>query len=375
MRLIALCAVPPWPVVDGGRRRTLELLAALAEHAEVHLRAVEEPGSQGAELPVDAAAFASVQTFPRSPLRPGVAPFAARPERWFHSRALAGHLQRSQEAKRADALFLDEPWLLRAVPRDAAPIVAHHHKLELELSRALGQPWHERARVARLERLLAHRAALHVFAGEEDRVRFLGRHSAVQTMVLPAGIDPTRFVPGSAPRERASLLFFGSLGYEPNRQGLRWILTELLPALRARGMEVELDVVGAGEVGDLRDLADERTTFVGYVADPLPWLQRATALLAPIEIAGGSRQKLVEALAAGCPVVATPRAGEGMPDAEHWLRTANLGAPFVERVAQVLREPEAEDERAHAAAEHARRAWSWPALALRLERALRELGP
>jgi glycosyltransferase involved in cell wall biosynthesis len=358
-------------MVDGGRRRTLELLVALGRRVEVEVCAVEEPAG-GGPLPVDADAFRALRLFPRSPLPPGVAPLAARPERWFHSRALARWLAQ-EDLSRFDALFLDEPWLLRAVPRGAPPVVAHHHKLEVELARELGHPWHERLRVARLERMLALRAALHVFAGEEDRVRFLGRHPAAATAVLPAGIDPARFVPPTAARARDRLLFFGSLGYEPNRRALRWIQESLWPALSRTDPALRLRIVGAGELPASWGPLPAGMERVGYVADPLPELQAATALLAPMDIAGGARQKLVEALATGCPVVATPTAVEGLPSAEELVELAEPGAGFLAATRRLLSDPEPALERASRSARVVREAWSWRTLADQLANRMGEL--
>lgn len=345
---------------------------ALARRVEVEVCAVREPGPER-PLPVDADAFRALHLFPRSPLPPGLAPLAARPERWFHSRPLARWL-RAADLSSFDAVFLDEPWLLRAVPRTSPPVVAHHHKLEVELARELGHPWHERLRVARLERLVALRAALHVFAGEEDRVRFLGRHPRARTMVLPAGVAPTRFAPPAGPREEDRLLFFGSLGYEPNRRALRWLLDEAWPELSASRPSLRLRVVGAGELPASWGPLPAGIEHVGYVADPLPELQRATALVAPLDIAGGSRQKLVEALATACPVLATPLATEGLPQAEELVELAPRGAAFTARVAEVLEDPGQAWDRAATAARTVRTAYAWSSLAEDLERGVAGLG-
>ena len=362
MHILALCAVPPWPALDGGRRRTLELLSALARQAPVTLCAVEDPDSHH-DLPVAADAFEAVHLFPRSPLPPGVAPLAARPERWFHSLALKSWLQGPDGCAHASALFLDEPWLLRAVPREAPPILAHHHKLEVELARDLKHPWHERVRVERLERMLALRARTHVFASQEDRTRFLGRHPNTRTQVLPAGVDPRRFVVPEAARDPKRLLFFGSLGYEPNRRALIELFREHWPRIHAQHPELILDVVGAGEAPQLEREKPAGVNWIGYVPDPLPYLQRASALLAPIPIAGGARQKMVEALATGCPIIATERAAEGLPRAKDWLQLTKPGQAFGQAVLDHVVAPEASFERGLEAAQWVRQQFSWDTLA------------
>ncbi|MAE47450.1 MAG: hypothetical protein CMJ86_11225 [Planctomycetes bacterium] len=366
MHILALCAVPPWPALDGGRRRTLELLSALAQRIPVTLCAVEDPGPHH-DLPVAANAFQAVHIFPRSPLPPGVAPLAARPERWFHSQALKTWLAKRDHSSRFSALFLDEPWLLRTVPRRSPPILAHHHKLEVELARELQHPWHERLRVERLERMVALRARTHVFASQEDRTRFLGRHPKARVRVLPAGVDPRRFVVPEADRDRNRLLFFGSLNYEPNRRALAELFRNHWPHIHQQHPQLVLEVVGAGEAPELCEGRPDGVEWVGYVPDPLPYLQHACALLAPIPIAGGARQKMVEALATGCPIIATERAAEGLPQAKDWLQLTQPGEAFEHGVLEHLANPEPGFERSLRAAEWVRRHFSWDALAGQLE--------
>lgn len=366
MHILALCAVPPWPALDGGRRRTLELLSALAQRTPLTLCAVEDPGPRH-ELPVAAEAFQQVHIFPRSPLPPGVAPLAARPERWFHSAALKEWLAGPNGCRHFSALFLDEPWLLRAVPHKAPPILAHHHKLEVELARELDHPWHERLRVERLERLLSLRAKTHVFASQEDQLRFLGRHPNAATQVLGAGVDPRRFVVPDKARDRSRLLFFGSLSYEPNRRALQELFEVHWPRIHQLHPNIRLEVIGAGEAPDLQRMQPDGVQWIGYVPDPLPYLQGTSALLAPIPIAGGARQKIVEALATGCPIIATERAAEGLPRAADWLQLTPKGRAFGDAVLQHLADPEPGFKQALRAADWVRQNYSWNALAAQLD--------
>ena len=95
------------------------------------------------------------------------------------------------------------------------------------------------------------------------------------------------------------------------RRGLRhqcvpFCAAQAWPELSASRPSLRLRVVGAGELPASWEPLPAGIEHVGYVADPLPELQRATALVAPLDIAGGSRQKLVEALATACPVLAVP---------------------------------------------------------------------
>jgi glycosyltransferase involved in cell wall biosynthesis len=130
---------------------------------------------------------------------------------------------------------------------------------------------------------------------------------------------------------------------------------------------IRLEVIGAGEAPDLQRMQPDGVQWIGYVPDPLPYLQGTSALLAPIPIAGGARQKIVEALATGCPIIATERAAEGLPRAADWLQLTPKGRAFGDAVLQHLADPEPGFKQALRAADWVRQNYSWNALAAQLD--------
>jgi GT2 family glycosyltransferase/glycosyltransferase involved in cell wall biosynthesis len=115
------------------------------------------------------------------------------------------------------------------------------------------------------------------------------------------------------PEGRAGLLFVGSFRHPPNVDAVRWMVTEILPRVRARRPDVELHVVGSDLPADLPALAtDGDVQWHGHVPDLEPLLRTCRASVAPLRYGAGVKGKVNLALAAGLPVVATRCAVEGM---------------------------------------------------------------
>jgi glycosyltransferase involved in cell wall biosynthesis len=122
--------------------------------------------------------------------------------------------------------------------------------------------------------------------------------------------DVAATTPG--PGGRAGLLFVGGFRHTPNLDAVRWLVTEILPRVRARRPDAELHVVGSDLPAELRALGGAGVHWHGFVADLGPLLQACRLSVAPLRFGAGVKGKVNQALAAGLPVVATTCAVEGM---------------------------------------------------------------
>ncbi len=107
------------------------------------------------------------------------------------------------------------------------------------------------------------------------------------------------------------MLWLGGFDWPPNSVGVRWLIEEVWPLVSDRLPQAELHIVGSNPPSDLGS-ADGRITFHGYQEDVDGWRDRADVLLAPLLTGSGVRVKIVEALAAGLPVVSTSKGCEGL---------------------------------------------------------------
>src|SRR5262249_14036157 len=106
------------------------------------------------------------------------------------------------------------------------------------------------------------------------------------------------------------LLFMGGMDWYPNRDAMSWFLDEIWPVLSQAVPSLRVTVVGRSEGMAAR--ADERVLFTGVVPDVRPYLHRAVAFIFPMTEGCGTRLKIVEALAAGLPVISTRLGWEGL---------------------------------------------------------------
>jgi glycosyltransferase involved in cell wall biosynthesis len=128
------------------------------------------------------------------------------------------------------------------------------------------------------------------------------------------GVDTAYFRPGTEPRDPKSILFLGSLDWRPNLDAVRILLEQVFPAVRAAEPSARLCLVGRNPPEALRRQAASlaNVELIPNVADVRPYLRRCGILAVPLRVGGGSRLKILEALACGLPVVSTRIGAEGL---------------------------------------------------------------
>ncbi len=171
------------------------------------------------------------------------------------------------------------------------------------LSYARAQGAYRAARMARAERRGGQCDAV-LCVSDADAAYF--RRFAREVIVAPNGVDGVFFRPprGSAPEPY--VFFFGLMTYEPNRAGIRRFVSEGWPSLAARRPDLRLVIAGKGSREALSDLAgDPRVAVLGRVEDIAELAAGAAVIIVPVWHGGGTRLKVLEALATGRPVVGT----------------------------------------------------------------------
>jgi hypothetical protein len=187
---------------------------------------------------------------------------------------------------------------------------------------------------------------------------------------FPNGVDGEYFSVGDGDYDADTIAFVGRMDYYPNQEAMYRFCREALPALRQRRPGLKLLIVGADPSPKVRRLGEiENVTVTGSVPDVRPLVRRAALTVAPLSIARGTQNKVLESMAMGVPVVAS-RAAAGGVDAvpgEHLL-VADTVSEQCDAIASLLEVPArrtlfAQAGRARVLSNHA-----WPQSMQRLDR-------
>lgn len=198
----------------------------------------------------------------------------------------------------------------------------------------------ERQAAAEFDRILL------VSPAEAELFKRRAPESAHKVDYYSNGVDHGYFSPQHAfasPFGRArALVFTGAMDYAPNIDAVSWFAERVLPALRQQHRELEFHIVGSRPAAQVRDLLRFPGVQVsGTVPDVRPYLQHAELVVAPLRVARGIQNKVLEAMAMQKTVVATPQALEGIsavPGKE--VLCADGGADFINVISRLLHTPE-----------------------------------
>ena len=226
-------------------------------------------------------------------------------------------------------------------------------------------------RWARFERRIWSQSDAVLAMSEPERQVVDKTAGAGKGHVVANGVDIEYFHPSTraaADSGPQRLLFVGNLQHRPNAEGLAVFLETAWPQLAARLPELELHVVGPAADPPLQLGAGRRVRFHGYVDDVRPHLAAAAAAIVPIVTGGGTRLKVLEALAAGTPLISTRLGVEGLTirNGREALLADSI-AEFPSLIAALLGQPERRSALAAAGRRLVEERYSWAPISRRLE--------
>jgi polysaccharide biosynthesis protein PslH len=179
-----------------------------------------------------------------------------------------------------------------------------------------------------------------------DQDMLLADEPTAHTAVVPNGVDLEAFqsshpVPLRAPQEPQTLLFFGAIDYYPNTDAMLFFLHDAFPRLAARYPHLRLCIVGRKPPESILSQRSATVEVTGVVDDVRPWIERADIVIVPLRIGGGTRLKILEAMAMGKAVVSTTLGAEGLDVVpERDLLIADDAVGLVAQVGRLLDDQE-----------------------------------
>jgi GT2 family glycosyltransferase/glycosyltransferase involved in cell wall biosynthesis len=390
LRVLFVSPYPICPPVHGGGVFMYQTLREMVKLAEVHVVELLDWPSQEADNLELRAFCASAEWLVRPSGRPkGMGSLEPHAVREFANDDLEWLIHRQIYCHRIDVLQLEYTPMAqyRGQFRRIVTALFEHDVYFQSIARGLGHMIGVSAEMkARIEYLRALRYELGVLPGFDQvqvctpanrdyLLSFRPELAARMRAGLRAGIDTSRYQFRPRGREPLTLLFLGSWRHDPNRVAVDWFVRQVLPLILAQEPGVKLVIAGSDPPPE-HTYADHAAhmQMLGYVEDVREALARCAIFVCPILSGSGVRVKLLEAFAAGIPVVSTKVGAEGLAVKDgDFCALADDPEGFAGRVIALLRDP----ERAAAMAERARAEveaqWDMGAVTGRLVESYRDL--
>jgi glycosyltransferase involved in cell wall biosynthesis len=267
--------------------------------------------------------------------------------------------------------------LLRGLTGRPRVVIAHNIESQIwkRYHQAESNPWkrwyimRQWMRFQRFERRVFAEATLTVFVSAYDAALAQTEFGALRVAVVDNGVDTVFFRPDEGPRDTNRILFLGSLDWRPNLDAVQLLLDHIFRRVRAEVPAARLSIVGRYPPDWLvrRTSQEPGVEMAANVPDVRPYLNRCGVMAVPLRIGGGSRLKILEALACGMPVVTTTIGVEGLrlEDGRHIIIADEI-EDFAQALIRCLRTPEPALATAHEGRSVVLKEYDWDSIAARL---------
>lgn len=394
MRVLFLSQIVPYPPHGGVLQRGYNLLRELGRHARVHLLAFVHPDELATEAALAESREAlkkfcdTVEYFPLWPKASAahracaLAASAASSDPFsviaHRSAAFGRAVAQALQTAPVDMIHVDTVALAQFVPWERPiPRVLTHHNIESMLMERRGQAekgWLARKFVQReAGKLRTYEATsarfdINIVMSRPDERALAAQVPGVRTAVVPNGVDVEYFTPDPS-QETAALVYTGGMNMFANRDAVLFFLNEVFPMVAARVPDVQFYAVGQDPPAELQAIAerDPRVHVTGKVRDIRPFVWKSAVYVVPLRVGGGTRLKVLDAMAMGKAMVSTSIGCEGIDvrDGEHLVK-ADTPRTFADATVSLLQDPSRRLALGRAARALAEQRYAWPVIGRQL---------
>lgn len=360
LHILNIIPTSPLPIFSGGRQRMFQILRRLAPRHHITVLSFwrDEEARQGlrdlaAQLPLDVipVPFTRLRLHPALPghlarrlwgeLRGRPADLAV----WWQP-AMQRTVQRLLEQQTFDLIQVEWPYLAPyalAAPQVPNLLITHDifsvamtRRSQLARGRRRRQLQRQARRWAAYEQTLFGQCDLVAAMSENDAAIIRQRNAYARMVILPNGVDTSAIQPHPPRPQVQEILFVGSPTHDPNIDAACWLLQEIWPAIHHKHPSLHLTLLNLDHPR-IRACLQAGVTLLGRQPDVQPYYDQADVMLVPLRAGSGTRLKLLEAFAAGLPVISTSLGYEGLPvtPGKHLLQ-AESPADFIQALQQLL---------------------------------------
>jgi sugar transferase (PEP-CTERM/EpsH1 system associated) len=387
VRILFVCHRFPFPPKRGGKIRPFNIIRHLSRTHEVTVASLvrsEEEAAEGAGLAAHCAGYEMRRVSdPIQALRMLARLPTATPSSFgfFHSPRLARRIGALAATRRFDLAFVHCSSVARYVEDLPVPKILDFGDMD-------SQKWLEYARFKPFPLSLGYRLEGAKLEGEEKRLarRFdmctattrgewetlEGYGTGTPSDWFPNGVDGEYFSPVDERYDPDTISFVGRMDYYPNQECMFDFCARILPALQAKRPNLKLAIVGADPSPAVRRLGRlPGVDVTGSVPDVRPYVRRSALMVAPLNIARGTQNKILEAMAMGVPVITSRVAAGGVDalDRTHFL-VAATPHDYIAAILRVIEDPAERSRLARAGRERMLSHHAWSVSMQRLDRVI-----
>lgn len=334
-RILFLSPRQPWPADNGSKIRDYYFARALGLNAQLtYLLFCNSSPPNDPDFP-RCEQFKCVprpKTYTAGKILRGIVGRWPLPVLNYTSKEMAAAVTHAVQSSRFDLVHVGGVHMAAYIPHlhslnPQMPVIYDWHNIESELMQRYAEnirslpkriyAGYTATRLARVERWMLTTGFGHIVCSERERSRLLEIEPGARVAVVGNGVDITRFGASQTnivdEHRRRTIVFVGSMSYHANIEAAVWFARRIWTRLHEQYPELHLKIVGANPAPDVLALSKIHGVEVtGTVPDVRPYYEGALTAIAPIQTGGGTRLKILEAMAAGVPVISTSVGAEGL---------------------------------------------------------------